>query len=122
MDYLSLFHWSFLAVALGVACLTDLLKRAEKILPKNKLFHLLIDGRVLSALLGFMAGWIPGMPIPDGISAGISSALYYMTAGILSSWTYSLLEKVFRDILPDKIKDWLSSIMGSKKDGAEEEQ
>lgn len=126
MDYLSLFSWSFLAVALGIACIVDLLKKISKLNPdKKKWFDLLTDGRIFPAVLGFLFGWIPGAPLPEIVKPGIGAALYYMSAGIFSTWVYAIFEKVFRtlrDHLPEKIKGWLDNFFSTaKKDGAGKE-
>lgn len=103
MDALSLLHWSFFAVSLLCSAISYAAKKIGMRYPKWR-DSILLDGRVIPAMAGMIFGLIPGMPLPEAIKYGISSALYFGMAGILSTWIYSLLEKVFRDILPDAIK------------------
>lgn len=105
-EYLSLLHWSFFALALLIAVITEFLKKLLKLLPQNKVVKVLTPSRLIPAILGGIGGVIPGIPAPEmvgGEEAGLGHVLYFATAGIVSAWVYSIVQKMFEEVLPDGI-------------------
>ena len=121
-DYFELLHWSFFASALVIAVITKFLKRVIKLLPQNKWTKLIYSPRLIPALLGALIGLVPSVPAPEVVDTpGIGAMLYFATAGILSVWVYSLLQKLFEDVLPGELKHYIRSKLGLSSDHNDEE-
>ena len=119
-DYLSLFHWTFFAVALIVSTVTEFTKRIFKLMPQTKLVVLFTPQRLFPAFLGILIGLIPGIPAPEfvgGEAPGIGHALYFGTAGIVSAWVYSLGKKSF-----EEAQGWISQKFGNNSSKIEEDE
>lgn len=124
-EYLTLFHWSFFCVTLIVAALTEFLKRAIQLLPQNKWVKLFAPMRILPLIFGGLIGLIPDVPAPEmvgGSSAGIGHVLYFASAGILSAWVYSLAKKLFEDILPTELKQFVEKRLGTEGDPPDQDE
>lgn len=119
-DYLSLIHWSFFAVALLVAVLSKFIQQAKTKFKNHDhpFLNLLAGSQLLSALLGILMGLIPGTPAPEMIGTDLSFAhvLYFGTAGIVGMWVFGLAEKLFVDILPSELKQWVEKKFGTEGD------
>jgi hypothetical protein len=87
-------HWSFIAVALGLAVLGEVIKRL--VIPKGNppvlpgwrgVYRVTMPLHPM--LAGTLIGCIPGMPVPTYIHTLTGSALYFMAAGMSSGWAFA---------------------------------
>lgn len=122
-DLLDVFHWSFFAAAFIIAVVTGFLRRIFKILPQNKWVVFFTPLHLFGLALGAFLGTLPGIPAPEvvgGPETGIGHMIYFATAGIVSTWIYSLAEKLFKDILPTELKQFIEKKLGTEGDPPEE--
>lgn len=95
-------HWSFIAVALGLAVLGEVIKRL--VIPKGN--PPVLPGwrgvyRVTMPLHpmlgGIIIGCIPGMPCPEYIHTLTGKALYFMAAGMSSGWGFAAVKHIAKE-------------------------
>lgn len=122
MEYLDLLHWSFFAAALIIAVLTEAIKKFFKAVPIR--WTKFIDSRLVSVLLGFALGFIPDVPSPELInSSEVGHILYFGSAGVVSTWLYSLVQSIGRKVqeeLPESISNWLKNKFETSKQPKDE--
>lgn len=127
-EFLSLIHWSFFAVAILVTVIVKFLDRVHKKFTTPAWIDVFFPEkgevwrpRMLSAIAAAAIGIIPGIPAPEmiGDSISFSHVLYFSMAGILGTWIFSLAEKLFVDILPTELKQFIEKRLGTE--GGDEE-
>lgn len=90
-------HWPLLTVTLALAIFGQVLKGSVFSVDMCKRSRFCWWGRkTLPAhpvLIGLLIGFIPGMPVSPGVEGRASRVLYFMAAGVLSTWAFMLLKQ-----------------------------
>jgi hypothetical protein len=91
-------HWPLWTIALSLAIVGQVLKGSlfsRKFAEKYVIFWW---GRktmpMHPILVGMLVGFVPGIPVGPGIESGSSRVLYFMAAGLLSTWGFDFLKSI----------------------------
>lgn len=99
-------HWGFLVVSACMAIMGQVSKGTiwtkENItkykVSKPWLGEILWWGRktmpLHPVLAGMILGLLPGMPLPETVQPGTQAVLYYIGAGVSSTWIFSVVKQM----------------------------
>lgn len=101
MDILNTYvipHWPLLTVTLALALIGQVLKGSlfsREMAQKNVVFWW--GRKTLPAhpvFVGMIIGFVPGVPVGPGIDTLAARVMYFMAAGVLSTWAFSIVKQL----------------------------